>query len=62
MYQLALSAEQQTLLREILEAKLKELSVETGRTDCSAFRQRLQERVKTLEEILDRLPVLEIRS
>jgi hypothetical protein len=60
MYELALSTAEQHLLREILETQLRQLSVESLRTDGSEFRERLRERSATIEAILDKLPNLEV--
>ncbi len=60
MYQLALSVAEQHLIREVLESQLRQLSVESLRTDNMEFREKLHQRSAALEAILEKLPNLEV--
>ncbi len=60
MYQLALSVAEQHLIREILESQLRQLSVESLRTDNIEFREKLHRRSAAIEGILEKLPNLEV--
>lgn len=55
MVQLALSAEDASVLRSILDARLDNLRHEMARTDARAFRERLEGIATTLEGIVDDL-------
>jgi hypothetical protein len=52
MPHLSLSPEDATILRELLEAALVDLSREISHTDARAFRQALLDRQKALERLL----------
>jgi len=49
---MTLDREQARILREILEAALTELRVESARADSHAFRERLHHREHVVEQLL----------
>jgi hypothetical protein len=52
----SLDTTQAEVLREILESQLKQLEIESARTDAHDFRERLHERTKVVESMLAQLP------
>jgi hypothetical protein len=50
--QVTLDRDQTQVLREILESSLKELRVESARTDSHDFREQLHRREKIVESLL----------
>jgi hypothetical protein len=50
-----LNDEHWALLRELVEAELNELPVETRRTDNAEMREALHRRMKTAQELLARM-------
>jgi hypothetical protein len=53
---LDLDLKESAVLREILAAQLKELRIESARTDAADYRALLHERTKLVETVLRRLP------
>jgi len=54
---IALNPDQSEILREILEASLHQLRVESARADSSAFRDGLHRRERVVESMLSQLRV-----
>ena len=53
---LDLDRSQADVVREILEAQLRQLRIESARTDTHAFRELLHERERVVEAVLRKLP------
>ncbi|HUJ59065.1 MAG TPA: hypothetical protein VLX92_11255 [Kofleriaceae bacterium] len=49
---ITLDRNQAQVLREILQAELMQLRVESARTDTHAYRERLHDREHTVEQVL----------
>jgi hypothetical protein len=56
MTTLELSDAETEVLREVLEAQLPQLMIESARTDTHDFREYLQRRRVLLEQVLEQLP------
>jgi len=52
---ISLQSEQAAVLREILQASLHELRIESARTDTHEFREQLHTRERLIESILAQL-------